>query len=284
MRRIKFISWNKFSEGCRDLARGLGAKRLKEGSNYIPTSRTTVINWGSSNARTYPNMLNKPESVYRAAHKLHTFNGLASNNISVPDFTTSKQVAEGWLLNGYVVVERHKLTGHNGDGIRIVDYNSDEDTITDAPLYVKYQKKDHEYRVHVFKDRVIDVTEKRRRHGVEGGDGRIRNLANGWVFCRDGVNAPEAVRSVAVAAIRALGLDFGAVDVIEREGRAWVLEINTAPGLQGTTLDKYIEAIKSVVPDVVPKRQFTSKKKTLPKVRFDGKRLIKTKKGNYVYR
>jgi glutathione synthase/RimK-type ligase-like ATP-grasp enzyme len=40
----------------------------------------------------------------------------------------------------------------------------------------------------------------------------------------------------------ASGLDFGAVDVIwnERQQRAYVLEINSAPGLEGTTIDDYV--------------------------------------------
>jgi len=45
-----------------------------------------------------------------------------------------------------------------------------------------------------------------------------------------GHTVPEVV-SVAVAAARALGLEFGGVDVIRHEGRAVVLEVNAWPGL-----------------------------------------------------
>ena len=43
----------------------------------------------------------------------------------------------------------------------------------------------------------------------------------------------------------AVGLKIGAVDIIwnELENKCYVLEINTAPGLEGTTLVKYTEAI-----------------------------------------
>jgi len=49
---------------------------------------------------------------------------------------------------------------------------------------------------------------------------------------------------VALAAVSALGLDFGAVDIIynEHENQYYVLEVNTAPGLEGTTVEKYAEA------------------------------------------
>ena len=43
----------------------------------------------------------------------------------------------------------------------------------------------------------------------------------------------------------AVGLKFGAVDLIwnELENKSYVLEINTAPGLTGATLEKYAQAI-----------------------------------------
>ena len=39
--------------------------------------------------------------------------------------------------------------------------------------------------------------------------------------------------------------DFGAFDVIynQKKNQAFVLECNTAPGIEGTTLDNYVEAI-----------------------------------------
>ena len=68
----------------------------------------------------------------------------------------------------------------------------------------------------------------------------IKNLDNGWVFCRTGISLPDDARNQAIAAVRSLGLDFGAVDVLyrEREDKAFVLEVNTAPGLEGTTLER----------------------------------------------
>ena len=43
-----------------------------------------------------------------------------------------------------------------------------------------------------------------------------------------------------------LGLDFGAVDLLlTSDLRVMVLEVNSAPGLSGSTLSKYVEAFKS---------------------------------------
>ena len=45
--------------------------------------------------------------------------------------------------------------------------------------------------------------------------------------------------------VNLLGLDFGAVDIGHRlqDNKFFVFEINTAPGIEGSTLDKYAKAI-----------------------------------------
>lgn len=111
--------------------------------------------------------------------------------------------------------------------------------------FVKYQKKKNEYRVHVFNGSVIDITQKKKRKGVTV-DTKIRNYHNGWVYCRDDVYIPEGIELLAIRTIKALNLHFGAVDIIwnELQNKCYVLEVNTAPGLTGTTLERYADAIK----------------------------------------
>ena len=124
--------------------------------------------------------------------------------------------------------------------------------IVPAPMYTKYIKKATEYRVHVFDGRVIDIQQKRKRQEVPNDeiDYQIRNAVNGWVYCRDGIDCPDSVRMAAINAVAALGLDFGAVDVgwNTHDDAACVYEVNTAPGLEGSTLDSYYEAIKRRLP------------------------------------
>lgn len=233
------------SESARDLAHSLGVKRLRENTRYKPKGSTLVINWGTSHSSlSAPNWLNKPSAVSKAANKLSAFQVFKQAGISIPDFTTDKTKAQTWLDSGHKVVERHKLNGTNGIGINII--KPDENDLTNAPLYVKYQKKDKEYRVHVFKNSIIDLTEKRKKVGFQGeANPYIRNLDNGWVYCRDSIYASDALKNEAIKAVQALGLDFGAVDIIEKAGKVYVLEVNCAPGIQGTTLNKYVDAIKS---------------------------------------
>ena len=103
--------------------------------------------------------------------------------------------------------------------------------------------------MHVFGDQVIDVQKKKRKVGV-GVNTLVRNHSNGYIYARDGVRASNKMCVQSILAIRALGLDFGAVDLIVKRSdpeEMYVLEVNTAPGLAGTTLEKYITAIGGLI-------------------------------------
>ena len=95
----------------------------------------------------------------------------------------------------------------------------------------------------------MDVQQKRQRRAIDGINFQIRSHDNGWVFCRRHVAPPTDVLTQAVSAVSVLGLDFGAVDVgwNERNQEATVYEVNTAPGLEGTTLEVYKDKILEAV-------------------------------------
>lgn len=203
-------------------------------------------------------------------NKLACFQALAAAGIPVPQFTAEREVATRWIAEGCRrIYERHSLRGSEGDGIRIVGEGG-EAALSAAPLYTKGMfGRRREYRVHVFSVgdvRRIFVQQKRRRTtGINPADNApastIRNLANGWIFAHNDVVAPrQATIDAAVASITALGLNFGAVDMIEMDratdGGSVVLEVNCAPGLQGGTLDFYANAIndhlRGIVREVAP--------------------------------
>jgi D-alanine-D-alanine ligase-like ATP-grasp enzyme len=144
-------------------------------------------------------------------------------------------------MEGATVFCRTLTRAHSGRGIHIA---TAPEQIVDAPLYTKYIKKQKEFRVHVFKNKVIDLQEKRRSTDSPDSSFLIRNHANGFVFCRDDIVEPAPLRITAILAVKALGLDFGAVDVIYNHHyeACYVLEVNTAPGLEGTTLESYSKA------------------------------------------
>lgn len=241
---IRVHPYRKGSKSAGKLAMMLGYKVLRrEGSLYSPRQGDTIINWGDSkcpyNNGTPARVLNNPSRLSLASNKLSAFRVLEQEGVKVPLFVTDRG-AVSWT--GLTVL-RHKLTGHSGEGIEITE---NTDNLPQAPLYVQYVKKQDEYRVHLIGQRVILVQRKARRHDCENPDWQVRNHKNGFVFVRNEVTPPSSVLSEAQKAITALALDFGAVDVIwnEQEACAYVLEVNTAPGLEGQTIQDYADGFK----------------------------------------
>lgn len=238
---LKIYAYNNGSKGARALAEALNVKLLKHiGSTWKPRANDKIINWGCGEVpiKYHHGLLNMPLAVGRAVNKLTALQVMQQAGVSVPPFTTDP--VEASKMMGKVVC-RHSLTGKGGEGIEVVDFGHKPFPI--APLYTMYIKKKGEYRIHVAFGEVIDMQQKKRRRGAPKGDGIVRNVDNGYVFVRNNIVVPAKVKEEAVKAVKALGLDFGGVDVIYNEhyDAAYVLEVNTAPGIEGTTVTKYKE-------------------------------------------
>ena len=240
---LKLFPYKSSSVSAKRLARALGILRVQP--SYNAKRNDVIVNWGSSTPPHFKWMeqdLNKPHAIALASNKLNTFLEFRTKSFTdVPQWTTNPEEAQHWLDLGLKTYCRRQLSSHSGNGIVICN---DGDRLVSAPLYTLHTKHKHEYRVHVFKDNVIDVQMKRKRNGALGGSG-IRNHSNGWVYARAEILPPEELLSSACKAVNLLGLDFGAVDIGHRliDNKFFVFEVNTAPGLEGTTLDKYAKAI-----------------------------------------
>lgn len=244
------------SKSAKRLAEELGIKRIKKtNSAFKGGEDKVVINWGNSKLSEEVlkcRVINDPEKVKVATNKklffelIHHKTYSEGLDVNIPGFTTSKRKAQDWLDRGYKIVERHKLTGHSGDGIKI---KSEGEAVEDCNLYVQYIPKKSEWRVHVVAGKVILVQRKARKRDVpdEQVNWQVRNHDNGFVFARnEGGEPPRSVTRQAVRVVRACGLDFGAVDLVynERQETAYVLEVNTACGMEGSTLDDYANAFR----------------------------------------
>lgn len=250
------FTYNQASEGAKALAAALDVPRIKHrGSTFVGSRAKTVINWGGSQVPEYVaacTLLNPPERVAVACDKLQSFQMFRNENVPHPEFTTSLDSAQRWLEGGEAVFARTMLRASSGRGIEIMMPEHRETWGVRAPLYTKYVKKRDEFRVHVVRGQVIDVQRKGLREEFQGRDNvnhMVRNLANGFVFVRnDGREAPQCVRDAGIAAVNSLSLDFGAVDVVynARQDRAYVIEVNCAPGLVGTTITSYATALRGL--------------------------------------
>ena len=247
---MKLYPYNQGSKSAKALAQALGIKRLKREGK--PVKVDCLLNWGVSVANfqrqiDYQGILNIPGAVSVATNKLQSFNAM-KGRVSIPDFTEDAVEASKWLAEGVTVVARTKLTGHSGEGIILVEKGQE---LPRAPLYVKYIPKTEEYRLHVFRDKVFFIQQKKRNKDIPDDkvNWKVRNHGNGFIYAHKDVGVNNIANICAIMAIKTLGLDFGAVDIIynKKQDRFYVLEVNTACGLEGTTLEKYVEVFKEFV-------------------------------------
>lgn len=219
---------------------------LKKNHTSFRRKRETLLNWGNSRPGfdlTGLKIINRPEAIRLSSNKLTALQRLKEGGVTVPEFTTSRDVALQWIKDGRKAIARTILSSHSGNGIVVIKEALE---MVYAPLYTRYFKKENEFRVHVFMGKVIDYTEKKAK--LDKGPGYnplIRTNNNGWVYCRSNILDVPQVKEQALKAVKTLGLDFGAVDVMWNGAKAVVLEVNTAPGLCDSTAAKYAQAIVS---------------------------------------
>lgn len=249
--KVRIQPYSSWSGGAKALGKRCGVLRATEMQVKKWGDFDVIINWGSSEEKFNGKYINKPEAVCRATDKLRSFRAFTEEGVPTVPWTSDRMVAGEWLAGGHTVVARTLCRGNSGRGIVLVDPDSGCG-LPQAPLYTRYVKKVDEYRVHVFRGEVIDVQQKRKREDTprDECDYRIRNHGNGFVFCRGDTEPPQILLDASVAAVHALGLDFGAVDVgwNDHHGLPYVYEVNTAPGLEGETLESYWKAFVNILP------------------------------------
>ena len=253
MPTYRVIPYRAGSRAATALSRAVGGTCLKvDGtSRFRPRQDDVIINWGNTNN---PELVQHADyngvNLREASNKREFFviQRAANNEEIVPPFWTNRNDIPD---DAFPVVCRTSLSGHSGEGIVIA---AARENLVDAPLYVKYIKKQDEYRIHVGRrgdqSIIISVQRKARSRAVPDDqvNWQVRNHANGFIYMRGDVNPPQQVLDYAKRALEATNLTFGAVDVIwnAHAQRAYVLEINTAPGLEGTTLDDYVRYFTGV--------------------------------------
>jgi len=260
-----------------NLARTMGLLKLSRTiCSFHPRREDKILNWGSSSVPrttigafiTHPlTWINKPGNVYNAVNKIETFRILKEAEIRTPAWTTDENEALVWLLDEErSVVCRSIVNGHRAEGLDIInpgDYDEGEGLpyLPPCPLYTKYIKKEHEYRLHVMRVpsnysiywmdedlyTVIYTQKKLRRRATPDSEvnWQVRNHANGFIYAMVDpllMSRDNGAPKMACDAVKALGLDFGAVDMVQtHSGKFFVLEINSAPMLVNRSLDIYVD-------------------------------------------
>lgn len=255
--RVRILPYKMGSASATRLARSLRVLKVYRDPNrsrFRARAEDTIINWGATSLPSHLNnarVLNKPRRVRLACEKMMSLVVLHNTSVNTVPYTLSKDIAQSWLDDGSIVIARRLTSSHSGRGIHVVEPG---ESLPSAPLYTKYIKKRHEYRVHVFPSLGESfIQQKRRTYDVpdEQVDWRIRNYGNGFIFaCNDISHMPDDLLSTATSAVSNLGLDYGSVDILWNcyENRSYVIEVNSACGLDGdTTLEFYTNNIRRLL-------------------------------------
>lgn len=253
-RRVLIYPYNSSSQSVAALRAAMPELRIirRVRSRYSPRPDDLVINWGCTRLPWMMPVWNHPEMVRLASNKASAFAAFKEAGINCPHYTTDPERARSWLAEGHRVVGRTSFGGTQGRNIVL---RFPEDGVADFSgevLWTKYWKKQREFRIHVIKGICMAESEKKRKRGLDA-DKYIRSNRHGWVFARGHLQdnpVPPECKAAAIGAIEALGLDFGGVDVGWHSGRVCVFEVNTAPGLEGSTLTPYINKFREYADDV----------------------------------
>jgi glutathione synthase/RimK-type ligase-like ATP-grasp enzyme len=182
------------------------------------------------------------ESLEQNTDKLQTLERLDNAGVPVPEWTTERdEISETF---GYPALGREEQHTRGQDINLILQWR--DAYLTDGNDYfVEYVPTELEYRMHVINGEVVKIHEKRLR-SEESNHPFIRNGETGWIFMEPRDTPPDP--QLAIDSVGALGLDFGAVDIIKGEdGSPYVLEVNSAPSLDEANLERYGDAFADIV-------------------------------------
>lgn len=229
--------------------------RCKYGTT--PADNDFIIGWGMSISNGYGS-LNK--SIHLNKFKAHK---LLAKKVKVPVLW---EKAEDIPSSAFPVLGRDK---NHSCGTDIV-YIESPDAMVKKDFYVQFVPKIAEIRAHVLGDKIY-LSQKIPKHKTY--DKIIWNNSHGYTYLDItgstlGWYKNFLVRYSAKRAIRALGYDFGAVDIIISEveylNRVFVLEVNSAPGLIDRRAKWYAEYFKSMTkPRISIYKKILSKLKSL---------------------
>lgn len=176
-----------------------------------------------------PCEINSKYAISNASNKYRALQQLSNHGIRVPQFT-KREFPSHWVGLPYMARTYYHSQGR---GLRMV--NSSSTPLNNDEYAIEIIDIDKEYRVFVYKGKCIGVDRK-----IDNGrttNNIVRNHRNGWDFISlSKERNPVTYRKVGglgIDSVQAFELDFGAVDILKgTNGKLYVLEVNTAPGLR----------------------------------------------------
>ncbi|MCI0559049.1 MAG: hypothetical protein MN733_11175 [Nitrososphaera sp.] len=255
MGRVIIYTYDFDSEGGLELKKAIETQTgkdvswVKDNDHFTIGTKGTIICWGNVHRPLVKvpfstRILNGWHGRQIKAHKLKAFIAMRDAGVPTVSYTPHEQQAQQWLHEGSTIICRLKVGSQDSAGIEVVVPKKTffgrtiTKTLPSCKLYTRYVPQAREFRVHCTPLYFIDGLEKKK---LPTGDPHIFHQDHG-LFCRDGVVIPQTAINAAKAAVKACGLEFGAVDLLWSNNDPYVLEVNTAPGLLPSEAKNYAKA------------------------------------------
>lgn len=278
------------------LADAIGAQHGK--TKPTGTTAKIVIGWGCKTKdkvnMTSHIVLNHPDKIRINRNKYESLNLLKRAGVPIADYVDSAGVLAALsnarsAINLPLVGRKKFHQGGKGFWTCLTKGQVRKAIDQGAEYFQNYLDITDEFRLHVFKGKVINMQKKVERSNMtsafkEQHGSRIANIAGknnvsldkqtmeyvldnlgkreerpdqiiksntrGWKFSQI-KTAKDGLRAAAINAVEAIGLDFGAVDCCLTEGGSpYIIEVNTGPGLQGTSFDAYVKVFKDAIAEI----------------------------------
>ena len=171
-----------------------------------------VFNYGCSLPVKANSIINKPWAVEQCVSKTQAYDLLHAAGVPTVKYTRHKdKVPKDWK----VVVCRKEEFGHSNDGLVMIHQG---DKLPEAAYYSEYYKHKFEFRIVVYKNKVLARYIKK-----ENDDGE-------WEFIHLEPAGFEAIDAATIKAAKALGIDYAGLDIIAKNQEDFrVLEANSGP-------------------------------------------------------
>lgn len=244
-----FLYHNRSYRTGRVLARTLGIT-FARAAQRVPAETNILIRWGNAQPAPAQEEINSATAINNASDKLRAFRLLQEAGVRVPDFTTNPadthpphqcpRAEDLWFGRA--------RRGFGGRDIQIFHPDDAEGptpySAAGVDFFTRYIEPKFEARIHVAFGEVIRVQKKYLEFPEHAASEYIRNYANGYRFKSPQRQLNNSRKEAAIRAVEALGLDFGAVDLLvgRADNQEYVLEVNTAPKCSPFTGRAYIEA------------------------------------------
>lgn len=237
-----FIAYTK--HGCvtgKALRQALGAKRKRTNKKM---KCDLLIRWGSSEDLSQSQAkteLNSREAVSNASNKKRMLELLKQAEITIPRFSCNvSEISELADESGNVYIR---------DKQGVVRYGNDFNIYSDSYFTEPVKNKQREYRVQVFRDKIMGVYEKIPL--TEEVPKLYKSYTCKFSKCDitlEGARVHKEAQEMCINSVKALGLDFGGVDLIrDSEGNFTVCEVNSAMGLNSLNIEKWAEEFRNVI-------------------------------------